>query len=153
MFFEQVMRCDMRTAANLIVAAMIISTIGLLPAPSYAEFSGPTGVSGNKVAVPPGGKVTVNGNTATISAGNSSGRWSCTCSGTGTDAGCVVLHDSDYIRCGKRAGDTTCKQGCVLSAYQSRTLSPGAIPKATLTPASPGGTAVPSAGSNAPATR
>jgi len=144
----------MRTAANLIVAAAIFSMISLLSASAHAESSGPTGTSGNKVAVPPGSKVTVNGAKALISGGNVTGGWLCSCGSTGSSAGCVVLQEPNYIRCTKRIGDTTCKQGCVLSTFQANGLSPGGLPKATVAPASPGSSVAPSAGSrSAPATR
>jgi hypothetical protein len=134
----------MRTTTNIIFAIAVLLIVGHLSTVSYAA-------SGDSIKIPSGSNVTVKGTTAIISGGNVTGSYSCTCDDTGTGAGCVVLQESNYIRCTKYVGDTTCKKGCTLSTFHARAPTSGAI---TITPATPGASAGPSTGSGtAPATR
>jgi hypothetical protein len=69
----------------------------------------------NKIAVPKGAKVQVNGQTARIRSGGITGSWSCDCDGKGT---CTIVNSGDGMTCYK-GNSGTCTGSCFFTTEQT----------------------------------
>jgi len=127
----------MQTHAKMIRARAVLLMVALLTTASYAASPRLSEVPGNSVAIPPGSRVTVNGNTARIS-GAEGGDFYCRCRGKIGGYGCAVIQTPNSLTCGKIKGMNVCKSGCVLETTANPPVS--RIPSTSLTPVKPRGT-------------
>jgi hypothetical protein len=128
----------------LLVAAFWLTALVTGPASAKPMKA----VTGNTVTIPPGSKVSVNGNTATIKKNNVIGNYSCICGSDADAIGCIAVQKGNNLSCDK-SPISTCKGSCSLI-----TITTGLHTSPGLTITTPGGNAGPSTSSgNAPAAR